>query len=289
MNKFDPDDLKKLFDVPPETRLAIFSAETLTPLTACRGYADLIKMNLEGKSLPNLPEGQGPTKWIDQLILILDRLKQLFDALHAPYPDPDVFTMLDEIQAIARTGLNFTSGQYDRERYERLLQLSVHHYSKFIKPLDDTTKLRFAEEAGYITPKVGADAAVFNSKGEILLMERADGSGWCLPCGWVEANERPIDAVIREVKEETGLDVVVKQLVGVFTRKASAKNGPHTMVAVVHLCEIVGGELTLSHEGSALKYWRLEDVPHWHPNHNKYAFAAREMWQSDALLPAISD
>ena len=65
-----------------------------------------------------------------------------------------------------------------------------------------------------------------------------------------------------------------------FTRKASAKNGPHTMVAVVHLCDIVSGELTLSHEGSALKYWRLEDVEHWHPNHNKYAFAAREMWQS---------
>ena len=47
--------------------------------------------------------------------------------------------------------------------------------------------------------------------------------------------------------------------------------------------------LALSHEGSALKYWRLEDVPHWHPNHNKYAFAAREMWRSDTLLPAISD
>ncbi|WP_420627921.1 NUDIX hydrolase N-terminal domain-containing protein [Candidatus Leptofilum sp.] len=289
MTKFDPDDLKKLFDVPPETRLAIFRAEALTSMTACRGYADLIKMNLEGKSLPNLPEGQGPTKWIDQLILILDRLEQLFDALHAPYPDPDVFTMLDEIQAIARTGLNFTSGQYDRERYERLLQLSVHHYSKFIKPLDDTMKLRFAEEAGYITPKVGADAAIFNEKGEILLMERADGSGWCLPCGWVEANERPIDAAIREVREETGLEVEVTQFVGVFTRKASAKNGPHTMVAVVHLCKIVGGELQLSHEGSDLRYWPLDEVEHWHPNHDKYAHAAHKMWQSETLLPAISD
>lgn len=255
-------------------------------MAACFGYAKLIKMHLEGKSSGLSEE---PKKWIDKLILILERLEQVFNAFSAPYSDPDVFTMLDEIQAIARTGLNFTSGEYDRERYERLLQYSVHQFNKFIQPLDDKTKLRFAEEAGYITPKVGADAAVFNDNGEILLMERADGSGWCLPCGWVEANERPIDAAIREVKEETGLDVAVKQLVGVFTRKASAKNGPHTMVAVVHLCEIIGGELTLSPEGSALKYWRLEDVPHWHPNHNKYAFAAREMWQADTLLPAISD
>lgn len=286
MTKYDPVYLKKLFDVPLETRLVNFRMETRAPMAACLGYAKLIRLNLEGKSSGLSEE---PEKWIDKLILILERLDQIFYAFSAPYSDPDLFTMLNEIQAIARTGLNFTSGKYDRERYERLLQLSTQQFDKIIQPLDDTTKLRFAEESGYITPKVGADAAIFNDEGEILLMERADGSGWCLPCGWVEANERPFDTVIREVKEETGLDVTVKQLVGVFTRKASAKNGPHTMVAVVHLCEIVGGELTLSHEGSALKYWKLEDVTHWHPNHDKYAFAAREMWQSDALLPAISD
>jgi ADP-ribose pyrophosphatase YjhB (NUDIX family) len=201
----------------------------------------------------------------------------------------DIVGLLNELQSLARTGLHFSSGTYDRERYERFLALAAENFEPFTDLPSAELKGRFAAETGYITPKLGADAAVFNEKGQILLMERADGSGWCLPCGWVEANERPIDAAIREVKEETGLDVAVKQLVGVFTRKASAKNGPHTMVAVVHLCEIVGGELTLSHEGSALKYWRLEDVPHWHPNHNKYAFAAREMWQSDKLLPAISD
>lgn len=201
----------------------------------------------------------------------------------------DVVALLNEVQAIARTGLYFTSGSYDRERYERLLQLSSQNYEQLTEVPEAELKRRFADETGYITPKIGADAAIFNDAGEILLMERADGSGWCLPCGWVEANERPIDTVIREVREETGLAVAVKQLVGVFTRKASAKNGPHTMVAVVHLCEIVGGELTLSHEGSALKYWLLDEMDNWHPNHDKYAYAAKAMWQSERLLPAISD
>lgn len=201
----------------------------------------------------------------------------------------DIFALLNEIQAIARTGLHFTPGAYDRERYERLLELSAQSYEKVIELPEEQAKFRFASETGYITPKVGADAAIFNEKGEILLMERADGSRWCLPCGWVEANERPIDTVVREVQEETGLEVVVKQLIGVFTRKASVKNGPHTMVAVVHLCEIIGGELTLSHEGSSLKYWPLEEMSDWHPNHDKYAHVAFEMWQSTNLLPAISD
>jgi hypothetical protein len=83
--------------------------------------------------------------------------------------------------------------------------------------------------------------------------------------------------------------VVAKQLVGVFTRKASAKNGPHTMVAVVHLCEIIEGELTLSHEGLSLAYWPIEKMENWHPNHDNYARAAYKMWTSDRLLPAISE
>jgi ADP-ribose pyrophosphatase YjhB (NUDIX family) len=57
---------------------------------------------------------------------------------------------------------------------------------------------------GYVTAKVGADAAIFNKIGEILLMERSDGTEWCLPCGFVEPNEAPVEAVKREVLEEAG-------------------------------------------------------------------------------------
>jgi ADP-ribose pyrophosphatase YjhB (NUDIX family) len=201
----------------------------------------------------------------------------------------DILTLLNEVQGLARTGLHFATNAYDRERYQHLIKLAAQSYDELFDVPETEQISRFAGEMGYITPKIGADAAIFNEDGEILLMDRIDGSGWCLPCGWVEVNERPVDAVVREVWEETGLRVKVKQLVGVFTRKASLKNGPHTMVAVVHLCEIADGKLTLSPEGSALKYWSIDAVNKWHPNHDKYARAAYEMWQSDKLLPAISD
>ncbi|OQY43869.1 MAG: hypothetical protein B6242_13850 [Anaerolineaceae bacterium 4572_78] len=199
----------------------------------------------------------------------------------------DIFTLLDEVQTIARNGLHYAENPYDRERYNHLMQLTNQTYSQFLDVPVGKIRAKFLKEMGQITPKVGADVAIFNEHGQILLMERADGTGWCLPCGWVEPNERPIDTAIREVREETGLEVEFKQFVGVFTRMASVSY-PFTMIAIVHLCEIIGGELTLSHEGSALKYWTIEDVPNWHANHDKYTRASYKMWKSEQLLPAIS-
>ncbi len=201
----------------------------------------------------------------------------------------DLISLLDEVQTIARNGLNYTSSAYDRERYERLMCLTTRTYGELLDVSDQTIRTRFLRETGYITPKVGSDAAIFDESGKILLMDRSDGSGWCLPCGWVEPNEKPVEAVIREVREETGLEIEVKQLVGVFTRNANAKNGPHTMIAIVHLCEVIGGEITLSHEGSALRYWTIDDVQNWHATHERYARVAWEMWKSNHLLPAVSD
>ena len=103
--------------------------------------------------------------------------------------------------------------------------MATQTYSELLSIPEEALKTRFLDEMGYITPKIGTDAAIFNNKGEVLLMERSDGSGWCLPCGFVEPNETPAEGVVREVYEETGLEVKVKQLVGVFTRKPSAKDG----------------------------------------------------------------
>jgi ADP-ribose pyrophosphatase YjhB (NUDIX family) len=201
----------------------------------------------------------------------------------------DIYSLLDELQSIARSGLHYAENEYDRERYNRLLELATQTYEDQLDIPQNEIMERFRQELGSITPKIGADAAIFNRQGEILLMERVDGTGWCLPCGWVEPNERPVDTAIREALEETGLQVTVRQLVGVFTRMPNTVNGPHTTVTIVHLCDVSGGQLKLSHEGLDLRYWPIETVEDWHLNHDKYARAAYKMWESDECLPSISD
>ncbi|MFZ6026908.1 MAG: NUDIX hydrolase N-terminal domain-containing protein [Chloroflexota bacterium] len=201
----------------------------------------------------------------------------------------DIFTLLDSVRTIAQNGLHYAQDPFDRERYQHLMGLVVQNYSEMLAVPGDAVRAEFMKEIGQITPKIGADAAIFNENGEILLMERSDGRGWCLPCGFVEPGEKPSETVIREVREETGLDVAIQRLVGVFTRLPNAITGPSTILAVVHLCTVIGGELRLSHEGKALRYWAIEEMHDWHPNHDRYARAAHTMWQTESLIPAISD
>jgi ADP-ribose pyrophosphatase YjhB (NUDIX family) len=190
----------------------------------------------------------------------------------------DLFSLLDEIQSIARTGLNYSTDPYARAHYTRLLELATMHYASTLDLPEPEVRARLTGELGSLTPKVGADAAIFDDEGRILLVERADDRHWGLPAGWVEPNEAPVRTVVREVREELGIEVEPLQLVDVMFRPASAEYGPHAVVSVVYLCGVRGGEMMLSHEVLAAGYWAIDRVPMWHKDHLKFARAAHAVW-----------
>jgi ADP-ribose pyrophosphatase YjhB (NUDIX family) len=194
----------------------------------------------------------------------------------------DILPLLEELQALAQTGLNYTPNPYDRERYERLLALAAAYYGAALDLPPAEVRRRLGAELGYITPKVGAHAALFDAAGRILLVRRADDGKWCLPCGWVEPNESPEETVVREAREETGLEVEVGRLIGVYTRRADSGYGPHSAIAIGYLCEVRGGRFTLSHEIREVGYFRIEDVTDWHEKHAEYARGAWVVWKDAA-------
>jgi ADP-ribose pyrophosphatase YjhB (NUDIX family) len=190
----------------------------------------------------------------------------------------DLLTLLDEIQSIARTGLNFSTDPYARAHYARLLELATTHYGRALDLPEPEVRARLGGELGCITPKVGADAAIFDDEGRVLLVERSDDQRWGLPAGWVDPNEHPVQTVVREAREELGLEVEPTQLVDVMFRPASAEHGPQGVVSVVYLCTVRGGEMTLSHEVLSARYWFIGDVPIWHKEHGRFARAAHAVW-----------
>jgi 8-oxo-dGTP pyrophosphatase MutT (NUDIX family) len=183
------------------------------------------------------------------------------------------------VRAIARMGLHYTEDPFDRDRFERLLTLAAQSYADVLAIEPEPVRERFLREVGSLTPKVGADAAVFDDDGRILLVHRVDDRCWGLIAGWVEVNESPAQTVIRELQEELGVAGTCGQLVGVFHRPAGARFGPHAAIGVVYLCTIASTDFRLQeHEILDVGWFDIEDVRDWHANHEVHARAAREAW-----------
>jgi len=197
------------------------------------------------------------------------------------------FELLDELRAIARTGLHYSDDPFDRERYERLLAIASREYAARTSLGSDAIRARFEAEIGYQTAKVGADAAVFDADDRVLLARRVDDNKWGLVAGWVDINESPEHTVIRELAEEAGVLGRVERLVGVYHRPADAEH-PHGTVSVVYLCSITGGALRPQpHEVHELAWRAIEDVAteEWHHHHETLARAARDAhWRARAGL-----
>ncbi|HEX16969.1 MAG TPA: NUDIX hydrolase [Thermoplasmatales archaeon] len=113
----------------------------------------------------------------------------------------------------------------------------------------------------YKSPKLTVDGIVFR-EGKVVLIKRKREpfkGRWALPGGFVNYGERVEDAVIREVKEETGLDTEIERLFGVYSDPNRDPRG-HT-VSVVYILREVGGELRGGDDASSAGYFPIDDLP----------------------------
>lgn len=112
--------------------------------------------------------------------------------------------------------------------------------------------------------RLGCSASILDSDGRILLTRRADNGQWCLPGGRMESGESAAEACEREVFEETGLEVRVKRLVGVYSHPDQLvvyPDGKKAHIVALHFeVEITGGEMGLSDETTEVGYFTLEEV-----------------------------
>jgi ADP-ribose pyrophosphatase YjhB (NUDIX family) len=192
----------------------------------------------------------------------------------------DLFALLDELRTIAHNGLNYATNPFDIERYQHLLDLTTQQYSQVLDIPSDEIRKRLTAELGYFTPKVGVDSAIFDEQERVLLVRRSDDGAYGLPGGWMDPNESPAEAAVREIHEETGFTARTLRLVDVFSEKPRSPQRLQTWVSIIYLCEITGGAARTSHETTAVSYYAIEDVPAWHSIHEQYARAARENWRA---------
>lgn len=186
--------------------------------------------------------------------------------------DTKIDSWIQRVRAIAQTGLAFDSPVYDRERYEELLNLAAEMAATRADLEVDATlapqlyaKWRAEVEPGvpgYVTPKVGVGAIVFNERDELLLIQRPSG-WWLFPTGWADVGYTPAQVAVKEVREETGLAVTPLRLVAVYNILGLLEqNLDLQLYSLVFYCRLDGGELvTRPHEARQAGFFPRERLP----------------------------
>ena len=160
----------------------------------------------------------------------------------------DLLRWSEALAGIARTGLGFTDNLYERERFEEVLRVAADiRAATGLSPAAEIVLDQWLRDvgegvAGYVTPKIAVGAVVGNDRSEILLVQRADSGVWLYPTGWADVGYSASEVAVKEVYEETGVDVEPVRFIALFDglRLGFA---PIPLYSLVFLCRATGGDV----------------------------------------------
>ncbi|MET3108600.1 ADP-ribose pyrophosphatase YjhB (NUDIX family) [Oxalobacteraceae bacterium GrIS 2.11] len=170
---------------------------------------------------------------------------------------------IELVFATSQTGLAYSKDVYDVERFNLLCGAAIKFCAQISNYKESELSDWLALDQGYATPKVDVRALILNADQHVLLIKETSDGRWSLPGGFCDVGESPSEAVYREVGEEVGLQVRVRQLLALFDKHKHPHPPqiPHAYKAFFY-CDILGGTL-LQHTGEtcAAGYFPISELP----------------------------
>lgn len=192
----------------------------------------------------------------------------------------------DELHTIANEGLRW-SGQdtYQRRRYERIRRLAAAVYAAQAGVPESLVVQAYEDDAEHVSPEIGGDAAIFNWRGEILLIQRRDDRLWAMPGGLLEVGETPAEGVCREAWEETGIAVRPQLLVGAYDSRRVGSQTRRHMIQFVFLCQPleVESQAIVTEETLDARWFAEDGLPPLSPGHGPRIADAFRAWEGQKL------
>jgi ADP-ribose pyrophosphatase YjhB (NUDIX family) len=150
---------------------------------------------------------------------------------------------------------------------------------------DDRVKIKQWNTRDFAWPErieAGVAGIIFNEQQQVLLLKRSDNGLWSIPSGHVEPGEKVEEAIIREIYEETGLEVEVTRLIGIYSDPDSQiflyPNGEIShFITTCFECKIIGGTLRQkTDETLDARFFAPNDLP-------ENLLTMHPRWLQDAL------
>jgi ADP-ribose pyrophosphatase YjhB (NUDIX family) len=169
---------------------------------------------------------------------------------------------IQRLKSLADIGLLYSKDEYDKERYLELQQIGWSLMSQLSEASLEDVKAMLPPARDYPTAKVDIRGLMISEDKKVLLVKESMDGKWSLPGGWADIGYSPKETIVKEFKEETGLDVIPERLLAVFDKKMH----PHPPQAfyvykMVFYCKATTTAISKGFDVLDVQYFAIDDLP----------------------------
>jgi ADP-ribose pyrophosphatase YjhB (NUDIX family) len=177
--------------------------------------------------------------------------------------EPQWIVWAKALRSLAQAGLTYGESPFDHERYRKIQAIAAKMMAMGTEVETDEALDLFQRERGYETPKIDVRGVVFKEGKVLLVRELLDNGRWTLPGGWADVNDRPSEAVEREVWEESGYRVRAAKLLAVYDRRLHGHRPPHPfgIYKLFFRCRLLRGAPIRSIETAEAQFFAEDEIP----------------------------
>ena len=188
-----------------------------------------------------------------------------------------------DLVSITETGRKNYINPYVERHYEATQRICTEIYGILeIEPLYLSSGFKGRSDA--TTPFIGAEAAVFKDD-KLLLIQRHDDGLWAVPGGGNDVGNTLSETALRELEEETGLQGIVKRLLGIFDSRVWGSKLKKQTFHVIFEVNVEKGEPEKTIEANDYGFFGEDELPPLSPGHDNRVPFLFELMQDESRIP----